>query len=110
MKTEIPVTVSPKPIYEVVSPVGEPTGKELSYAQSMPDLHGKAIGFIWCRMRNGDLLAQALMDLLSKDFRDLKFVRLQSGKGLEWGEYPDESLGDVIREAGINGAIVVIGC
>ena len=76
----------------------------------MPDLHRKTIGFIWCRMRNGDLLAQALMDLLSKHFRDLKFVRLQSGKDLEWGEYPDESLGDVIGEAGIDGAIVVIGC
>ncbi|MBI4319323.1 MAG: hypothetical protein HY675_12605 [Chloroflexi bacterium] len=98
------------PIFEVVSPVGEPITEQLTFAPPVPDLSGKTIGFIWCRMRNGDVLADDLTGLLAQRVSGVKFVKLPSGTGVGWGQYPDKGLVEVVRTAGVDAAIVVIGC
>jgi len=96
--------------YEVVSPLGDAVTKKIFPAPPLPDLEGKRIGFIWTIFTNGDVLAHALMDLLGKRFKDVETVKLPGGKGLGWGDYPDESIEDVVREAGVDAVIVTVGC
>lgn len=95
--------------YDVMSPVGEPVAKKVLPARPIPDLEGKKIGFMWTIYTNGDILADALMDLLSKRFEKIETVKLPAGKGRRWGEYPDESIEEVVREAGVDGVIVTVG-
>ena len=99
-----------RPTYEVVSPVGERLGEKISDAPAIPTLAGKTIGFVWTVFTNGDVLADAFADLLGKRFRGLNFIKLPSGKDLEWGDYPDISIGPVAVEAGVDAVIVAVGC
>jgi len=94
--------------YEVVSPLGKSTVKVVSPAPRLKSLEGKKIGLIWNVFANGDVLATALGDLLSKRFK-LETVKLPSGKGLKWGSYPEPSIKDVIKEAKIDALIATVG-
>lgn len=105
-----------KPVYEVVSPVGKPAAQKKSPdarskpgTSALPDLHGKKIGLIWVRFNNGNVLLEAFRDLLAKRFNDLDFTKLPPGRGLTHEDHPDESIGDIAREAGIDAAIVTVG-
>jgi hypothetical protein len=94
--------------YQVVSPMGNSTMKVVSPAPRLTSLQGKKIGLIWNVFTNGDVLANALGDLLSKRFRS-ETVRLPSGKGLNWGSYPEPSIKEVVKEAKIDALIAAVG-
>ena len=95
--------------YAALSPVAEPLGRKISPASPLAGLEGKKIGFMWTIYTNGDLLADALMDLLHKRFVDLQTVKLPAGKAQRWGEYPDHSIEEVIEEAGVDAVVVTVG-
>ena len=99
-----------RPVYEVVSPASRRLVEEVSSASAVSSLEGKTIGFIWTIFTNGDVLADAFMDLLGKRSRGLSPIRLPPGKGLEWGNYPDKSIGTVAKEAGVDAVVVTVGC
>lgn len=110
MPDSSPATNSLRPSYAVVSPVGETAAKGLRLAPQLADLTGKTVGLVWIRYINGDVLADALIDLLSRRFEGLRCAKLPPGKGLGWGDYPETSIGEVVKEAGVDAAIVLIGC
>lgn len=95
--------------YEVASPLGKSIVKEISPAHPIPQLAGKKLALIWTIFTNGDILADALTDLLHERFEDIETVKLPAGKGVKWGDYPDESIEDVVKEAGVDAAIVLVG-
>lgn len=108
-----------EPLYEVVSPAGEePHGEpgtamsagSMAPAAPVADLNGKKIGLVWTLFTNGNILLEALRDLLAERYRGLEFVKLPPGRNLNWGDYPDRSLGAFARENGIDAAIVSVGC
>lgn len=108
-----------EPVYEIVSPVGATPAVTSAVARStraiapappLADLNGKRIGFIWTNFRNGDILLAAFAELLAKRFEGMTFVNLPSGKTLNWGTYPDKSLGEVVRDYKIDGLIAAPGC
>jgi hypothetical protein len=72
-------------------------------------LEGKKIGFVWHVFANGDVLANAFADLLSKRFKNLESVKLPSGKGLKWSDYPDPSIKDVVKAAKVDALIATVG-
>ena len=111
--------MSDKPVYEVVSPVGmapetrsEAARATRGFAPAAPlgDLTGKRIGFIWTNFRNGDILLAAFADLLAKRFAGMEFFNLPSGRTLTWGNYPDRTLPEILREYKIDGLIAAPGC
>ena len=97
-------------MYEVVSPAGKPAVKEISQSATGLDLAGKKIGLVRIPFPNGDVLLETLAGLIGKRCEGTEFVKLPSGRGLGWGDYPDESLTDIAREAGIDAAMVAVGC
>ncbi len=97
------------PSYEALSPVAEPLSRKIAPAPPIAGLEGKKIGFMWTIYTNGDLLADALIDLLRKRFAKLEAVKLPAGKTRRWGEYPDHSIADVVREAGVDAVVVGVG-
>jgi hypothetical protein len=111
--------MSSKPEYEVVSPVGEQSRpqsrteagpKYVPSAAPLNTLAGKKIGLVWTNFRNGDVLLEALADLLGRRFGTAEFLKLPSGRTLRWGDHPDESIASLAREHGIDAAIVAPGC
>ena len=115
-------SIPTKALYEVVSPRGMPVSQkkfpdtqsttsigEVSPSLALRDLHGKKIGLICGVFTNSDVLLEAFMDILSKRFEDLEFIKLPSGKNLRWGEHADESIGNIAMEAGVDAAIVAVG-
>ena len=98
--------------YEVVSPLGQAPDKARASqsAAALDRFDGKKIGLFWNGFTNGNLLLEAFAELLKKRFSDLEFVKLKSGRGLEWGNYPDRSLTALARESGIHAAIAGPGC
>ncbi len=96
-------------LYEALSPAGQPLDRKISPASPLAELDGKKIGFMWTIYQNGNSLAEALMDLLSKRFKNIETVKLPAGKGRRWGDYPDKSIEDVVREAGVDAIIVTVG-
>lgn len=99
------------PMYEVVRPFGKRGVGRISPALPLQSLEGKTIGFMWTLYTNGGVLANDLMDLMGKQFKGLKFAKLPPGKGLKWGDYPDnQSIGSVVEEAGVDAVVVTIGC
>ena len=104
-----------EPHYEVLSPIGEAEtttrqGKEkIPSAPPLGSLKGKKIGLLWTVFTNGDILAEALGDWLTKRYPGLECVKLMPGRNLQWGDYPDLSLPDLAREMGIDAAIVTAG-
>jgi hypothetical protein len=96
-------------VYEVVSPLGRSTVKIVPSSPRLSSLEGKKIGLVWNVFTNGDILANALAELLNKRFEHIDSVRLPSGKGLKWGSYPELSIKDVIKEAKIDALISTVG-
>jgi hypothetical protein len=96
-------------IYEVVSPLGKSTVTAVPLSPRLPDLEGKHIGFVWNLFANGDILADALAELLLRRFKQMEFTRLPSGKGRTWAAYPDPSLAEVVRESGVDAVIALVG-
>ena len=97
------------PLYEVLSPLGRSAAESIPSAPPLPYLNDKRIGFVWNIFTNGDLLAESLADLLVQRFETLKFVNLPSGKKGKWGEYAYKDFPDVVREAGVDAVISVVG-
>jgi hypothetical protein len=97
-------------LYEVVGPLGKSAPKKITPAHPLSQLHGKRIALIWTIFSNGDLLADTLMDLLHNRFKDIETVKLPAGKNAKWGDYPDESIEDVVKEAGVDAAVITVGC
>ncbi len=106
-----------QPLYEVLSPVGQEVAPEhgrkpdsKSPAAALGDLNGKKIGLVWTVFTNGNVLLEALRDLLAGRYRGLQFVELAPGRNLHWGDYPDKSIGAWAREHEIEAAIVTAAC
>lgn len=97
------------PLYGVLSPLGRAAAGSIPLASPLPDLNDKRIGFVWNIFTNGDLLARILADQLAQSFETLKFVNLPSGKKGKWGEYAHKDFSDVVREAGVDAVISVVG-
>ncbi len=111
-----------KPLYEVVSPLGEPIAEKtttdprsgfkagkIAPAAPVEDLNGKRIGLIWAAFTNGDVFLEALAGWLAERFKGLQFVKLPAGKGLHWGDHPHESIADLAKEARLDAAISGVG-
>jgi len=104
-----------EPVYEIVSPLGEDrsrlagSGKFVS-APPLPDLGARKIGLIWTEFTNGDVLLDAFEELLANRHPSLSFVRMAPGRHTEWGGSPDPTLTDLVREQGIDAAIITAGC
>ena len=111
-----------KPVFEVVSPLGEPIAEKattdprtgfkagkIAPAVPVKDLNGKRIGLIWAAFTNGNVFLEALSELLSARFKGLEFVKLPAGKGLHWGDHPHESIADLAKEAKLDAAISAVG-
>ncbi|HVN96355.1 MAG TPA: hypothetical protein VMT62_08000 [Syntrophorhabdaceae bacterium] len=96
-------------MYEVVSPLGKSMVKVIAPAPRLSTLEGKKIGLIWNAFTNGDVLAEAFANLLKKRFGQIETVNLPSGKGLSWGDYPDPSIKDIVKEAKVDAVIVTVG-
>jgi hypothetical protein len=47
---------------------------------------------------------------MGERFEGMEFVKLPSGRDVAWGDYPDDSLTEVVRESGIDAAMVAVGC
>src|SRR5215813_11599289 len=71
-------SVAVKPIYEVVSPVGESVddktapgekSQKVNPAAPLDDLNGKKIGLVWSAFKNGNVFLEAMEDLLGKQFK-----------------------------------------
>ena len=105
-------------MFEVVSPLGEPVDEltstdvqgvtrsaKIAPAAPVQDLNGKRIGLIWSAFRNGNVFLEAMEGLLAERFKDMAFVKLPGGRGLHWGDRPQESMADLAREARLDGAI-----
>ena len=103
-----------KPQYEVVSPLGDASDaavqKREIAAPALESLKGKKLGLVWTVFSNGDLVLRAFREHLAKRFPDLQFVEMAPGRGLNWGDHPDHTIGSVARELAIDGAIVTAGC
>ncbi len=110
------------PVYEVVSPLGESIAeknysdarvkaKSGKFAPAAPvqDLNGKKIGLVWSAFTNGNVFLEAMQGLLAARFKGMEFVKLPGGRGLHWGDHPDESMADLAREARLDAAIAAVG-
>lgn len=98
-----------EPLYEVVSPLGQPVAKPVPCARPLDNLQGKKIGFVWNIFTNGDVLADSFTGLMRERFDDMKFVKLPSSKRGKWGEYPGPDFQDVVREAEVDAVIALVG-
>ena len=96
-------------VYEVISPLGKSTVKVIPPAPRLSTLEGKKIGLVWNVFMNGDVLSNAFADLLKKRFKQIETVKLPSGKGLKWGDYPDPSIKDLLKENKIDAVIASVG-
>ena len=92
-------------MYDVVKPLGRSGVKEFEPAQPLDNLDGKRIGLFCTIFPNGDVLADVLMAELGEQYNGIEAIKLPAGKNVKWGDYPDESIDDVAREAGIDAAI-----
>lgn len=101
-----------EPIYEIVSPLGEDLSRDkaIEPAQPLTALAKQRIGLIWTEFTNGNVLLEAFEALLSKRFPGLSFVRLAPGRHAEWGGSPDPTLRELVREQGLDAAIITAGC
>jgi hypothetical protein len=102
-------------VYEVLSPIGleiEPAGTRGSRFSAPPlgKLNGSRIGLVWTVFPNGHLVLDAFADLLAKRYEDIEFLKLPPGRHALWGQNPDSSLTEVVRETGVDAVIVAAGC
>jgi hypothetical protein len=97
-------------MYEVVSPLGKSTAKVVPISPRLANLENKRIGFVWVGFANGDVLVDALTDLLGKRIKGIGFIKLPGGKTDPWGKEPlDGTTGKVAKEAGVDAVIVAVG-
>jgi hypothetical protein len=109
-------------VYEVVSPLGESIAEKRNtdarveaksgkFAPAAPlrGLNYKKIGLVWSAFTNGNVFLEAMQGLLAARFNGLEFVKLPGGKGLHWGDHPDESMADLAKEARLDAAIAAVG-
>jgi len=87
-----------------------PAATRIEPAAPLTDLNGKKIGLVWTVFSNGNVLLEAFRDLLKQRYPDINCLEFPPGKGLRWGDYPDASLPEAAREAGLDAAIVTMGC
>jgi hypothetical protein len=100
-----------EPLYEVVSPVGEDLSTATaSGAPAVDSLDGKRIGLVWTVFTNGNILLHAFRDLLAKRFPKASFVEMPPGRNVRWGDHPEQNVGELAREHGLDAAIVTAGC
>lgn len=97
-----------KPTYEVVSPLGRSPATATVSSASV-DLSGKKVAIVPMMIRNSDVLLESLAHLLSKRFSGIQSVKLPPGEGNS-GDFLDESFTGMVKEAGIDAAIVGCGC
>ncbi len=95
--------------YEVVRPLGRSGVKEITPAPPLAKLDRKKIALIWTIFTNGDVLADALSEVLRRRYSGLQTVKMPAGRKAKWGDYADESIEEVVREAGVDAAIVLVG-
>jgi hypothetical protein len=97
--------------YAVVSPVGQSVFDIKPISPRLANIEGKRIGFEWNLFANGPILADALADLLGRQFAGVRFEKLPPGKGVKWGELKDfdEHIGSVVKESGVDAVIVLVG-
>ncbi len=96
-------------MYEVVKPTGKSAVKEFQPAAPLEGLEGKKVGLFWTIFTNGDKLADVLEEELVLRFAGIEIVKLPGGKNVKWGDYPDESIIEVVEEVGIDAGIVLVG-
>ena len=94
--------------YEVVSPVGRSPATTTASSASI-DLSGKKVALVPMMIRNSDVLLESLSYLLAKRFSGIQFVKLPPGEG-NFGDFLDESFTGMVKEAGIDAALVGCGC
>ncbi len=104
-----------KPRYDVVSPAGDArdakdAAKKTSSAAPLAGLKGKRLGLCWTAFTNGDIVLRAFKEHLGKRYADLEFVELMPGRGLRWGDHPDPSIADLVREERLDAALISAGC
>lgn len=96
-------------VYEVVRPMAKSRIKQIIPARPLTALDNKKIALIWTIFSNGDVLADALINEMIQRYKGVGMVKLPAGKKVKWGEYPDESIEDVVKEARVDAAIVLVG-
>jgi hypothetical protein len=102
--------MSLEPRYEVLSPEGRAGLRVGGSTAPIKSIAGKKIGLFWNGFTNGNLLLEALSRLIAERHPGTSFVKLPSGRGMDWGHYPERSLTDVVREYAIDAAIAGPGC
>ncbi len=101
---------SDKCSYAAVSPLGTPSSKAAPISFRPASLEGKRIGLVWNGFGGGDVVLEALADLLGEQINNSEFIKLPSGKTESWGTPPHEgTTGEVAKEAGIDAVIVAAG-
>ena len=101
--------------YDVVSPAGDANDakdarRKSASALPLGDLKGKRLGLCWTAFTNGDIVLRAFRDHLAGRYPDLEFVELMPGRGLRWGDHPDPSIAELVREARLDAALITAGC
>jgi len=61
-------------VYDVLSPVGEPTGKVVSISSRLPDLNGKTIAEVANGRFKVEVLFPALREMLQKAYPGIKII------------------------------------
>ena len=97
------------PEYKVVSPLGLPDEREITPADPLETLDGKRIGMVWAAFGNGDVLLEALGELIKKRFPTAEPVNMNPGRDLKPSEYSDPTITEVALESRIDAAIVTVG-
>ena len=95
--------------YSVVSPLGLVKEREIVPATPLDTLEGKRIGLVWAAFGNGDVLLEALGELIKQRYPSAELVPMNPGKDLKPSEYSDPSIMEVARENNIDAAIVTVG-
>ena len=97
------------PEYSVVCPLGLPDVHEITPAVPLDTLDGKRIGMVWAAFGNGDVLLEALGEIIKRRFPSAELVNMNPGKDLKPSEYSDPSIMEVALENKIDAAIVTVG-
>jgi hypothetical protein len=98
-------------MYEVVSPSGNATTQQLTNTHKVElDLKGKKLGLVLIPFPNGGTLLESVSRLIAQKFPGLEIVKVKSGKNLTWGEHTDSTFTEVVKESGIEAALVAVGC
>ena len=95
--------------FKVVAPLGIVKEREIVPAAPLDFLDGKRIGMVWAAFGNGDVLLEALGELIKKRYPTAELVNMNPGKDLKPSEYSDPSIMEVARESMIDAAIVTVG-